>query len=290
MNKIGGLGRGLSSLIPSKLTKEAVAKIDQLEGERKILEISVDKIQPNPLQPRKEFAHSDLEDLINSIKQYGVIQPLVVTDSGNGAYQLIAGERRLRASKIAGLMRVPVIVRKAEDQEKLEIALIENIQRKNLNALEEAVAYQKLINEFNLTQEEAAKRLGKSRTAITNSLRLLTLPEEIQKAIIEDKITAGHARVIAGLDDPKEQLEFLKKIVRFGLNVRDTENVAKKVTVKTHMRTVGSDPVNEERENKLRETLGTKVSIKKGNRGGEIIINFYSSEELDGIIKKITGI
>lgn len=290
MSKIGGLGRGLSSLIPPKITKEAVSKIDQLGGERRILEIPVDKIQPNPLQPRTEFTHSDLEDLINSIKLYGVIQPLIVTDLGDGNYQLIAGERRLRASKIAGLAKAPVIVRKAEDQEKLELALIENIQRKNLNALEEAVAYQKLIDEFNLTQEEAAKRLGKSRTVITNALRLLTLPEEIQKAIIEDKITAGHARVIAGLQDPKEQLEFLKKIVRFGLNVRDTENVAKKVMVKTHTRTVGNDPASSERENKLREALGTKVNIKKSGKGGEIVINFYSTEELDGIIKKIAGI
>jgi len=288
MNKFGGLGRGLGSLIPQKLTKEATQKIDKIEGERKVLEIPIEKIQPNPLQPRKDFSHRDLEELINSIREHGIVQPLIVTEKEDGNYQLIAGERRLRAAKILNLTSVPTIVRKAKEQEKLELALIENIQRKNLNPLEEAAAYQKLIDEFNLTQEEVAKRVGKSRAVVTNTLRLLNLPEEVQKAIIEEKITAGHARVIAGLEDPREQLEFFKKIIRFGLNVRETESVARKVLVKKHERIIGrADPLIQDKENQLRETLGTRVNIKKFGRGGEIIINFYSEEELEEIIRKI---
>lgn len=288
MNKIGGLGRGLGSLIPSKLTKAATEKIDEIGGGKRVAEISTEKIQPNPHQPRKDFSHSDLEELINSIREHGVVQPLIVTEKDDG-YQLIAGERRLRAAKILNLATVPAIIRQAKDQEKLELALVENIQRKNLNPIEEAVAYQKLIEEFNLTQEETAKRVGKSRAVVANTLRLLGLPEEVQKAIIDEKITAGHARVVASLEDPKDQLEFFKKIVRFGLNVRDTEKVAKKVLVSKPERVIGADPIIKEKEARLRETLGTKVNIKKSGRGGEIVINFYSGEELDEIIRKILG-
>jgi ParB family chromosome partitioning protein len=287
MNKIGGLGRGLGSLIPSKLTKAATEKIDEIGGGKKVIEISIEKIQPNPHQPRKDFSHSDLEELINSIREHGIVQPLIVTEKDDG-YQLIAGERRLRAAKILNLATVPAITREAKDQEKLELALVENIQRKNLNPIEEAVAYQKLIEEFNLTQEETAKRVGKSRAVVANTLRLLGLPEEVQKAIIDEKITAGHARVVASLEDPKDQLEFFKKIVRFGLNVRDTEKVAKKVLVSKHERIIGgADPLIEEKENLLRGALGTKVNIKKSGRGGEIVISFYSGEELEEIIRKI---
>lgn len=289
MNKIGGLGRGLGSLIPSKLTKAATEKIDEIGGGKRVIEIATEKIQPNPHQPRKDFSHSDLEELINSIREHGIVQPLVVTEKDDG-YQLIAGERRLRAAKILNLATVPAIIREAKDQEKLELALVENIQRKNLNPIEEAVAYQKLIDEFNLIQEEVARRVGKSRAVVANTLRLLGLPEEVQKAIVDEKITAGHARVIASLEDPKDQLEFFKKIVRFGLNVRDTEKVAKKVLVRKHDRVIGgADPLIEEKENFLRGALGTKVSIKKSGRGGEIVINFYSNEELDNIIRKILG-
>ncbi len=289
MNKVGGLGRGLESLIPSKLVKAATNKVDQLIVSKEVIEVPVEKIQPNPLQPRKDFSHADLEELINSIREHGIVQPLIVTELGEGNYQLIAGERRLRAAKILNLSRVPVLVRAVRDQEKLELALVENIQRKNLNPLEEAVAYQKLITEFNLTQEEVARRVGKSRTAVTNALRLLGLPEEIQRAIVEERITPGHARVIAGLENEREQLEFFRKITRFGLNVRETEKASKKILVKRHERTIGSDPVIGEKEARLREALGTKTKIKKSGRGGEIIIYFYSNEELEELTRKIVG-
>ena len=199
-----GLGRGLGSLIPKK---ENIAKIVtprilsdfspssvKADGER-IFSINIEKISPNPHQPRKDFAHADLEDLVSSIKEHGIIQPLIVTDNGDGNYELVAGERRLRSAKIAGLKKVPAIVRAAKENEKLELALIENIQRQNLNPLEESEAYAKLMDDFGMTQEEIGKKVGKSRSAVANTLRLLDLPDKIKEALRGGKLTAGHARV-----------------------------------------------------------------------------------------------
>jgi ParB family chromosome partitioning protein len=285
------LGRGLRSLIPSirKPIKDELPAVPPVgePGER-ILELPVDKISPNPMQPRENFAHQDLEDLINSIKEYGIIQPLIVSKIGPDDWQLIAGERRLRAAKILELKTVPAIVRQAAKQEKLELSLIENVQRKDLNPIERARAYQRLIDEFNFTQEEVAKKMGKSRPHVANSLRLLGLPEQIQKALIEEKITEAHAKLILSLDAPKAQLKAFKRILRGGWTVRETEQAIQKIKPSKGKFKI-KDFAIQDKEERLREALGTKVEIKKKGEGGRVIIEFYSQEELERIIKKITG-
>jgi len=279
------LGRGLESLIPpktlSKITKETLKK----EGEE-IFYVSPDFIEPNPHQPRKIFSYRDLEELINSIRTYGIIQPLIVTKLKENKYQLIAGERRLRAAKILKLKTVPVIIRTLKEAEKLEISLIENIQRKDLNPIEKARAYQRLISEFNLTQEKLAERLGKNRASVANTLRLLTLPEEIQKALEEEKITEGHAKALLSLKDRQKQKNFLSRIIGLGLSVRETEKII------THRKTkkYSFDSLLNEKERLLSEILRTKVRIKKKVKGGKIIIDYYSDEELENLIKKFKKI
>ncbi len=283
------LGKGLDSLIPQKpiKTKFSNEQINKLDNKNQVLEINIDKIQVNPHQPRKRFDHSELEDLTNSIKAYGIIQPLIVTELDKDNYQLIAGERRLRSAQILNFKKVPAIVREAEEQQKLELALIENVQRKNLNAIEEALSYKRLLNEFNLKQEDIAKKIGKKRSTIANTLRLLNLPEEIQKAILDEKITEGHARAIAVLPTAKEQLEFLKKITRNQMTVRQAESQAQKVKIKSHTRTLSSDPVLLEKEETLRQVLGYKVVIKRKGKRGEIIISYNSDNDLTQIYKKL---
>lgn len=283
----GGLGRGLSALIPDR-----VNKVKNLLGEEspvveetgRILQMEVEKIKPNPQQPRKDFSHEEMEDLINSIKEHGIVQPLIVSKSGDN-YQLIAGERRLRAAQILEIKKVPVIVRQADEQQHLELALIENIQRKDLNPIEQALAFQRLIDEFNLTQEQVAEKVGKSRPVVANTLRLLNLPEEVQKAIIDGKINFSTARLIAGLPE-KEQLKFFKKVLKKEMTVRAAEGEAQKVTVRQHERRV-KDPNLVEKEEALSQALGTKVAIKKSGESGQIIIEFYSEEELVDLIRKI---
>ncbi len=286
------LGRGLDSLIPQKpiKTKFSNEDINKLDDKNRILQIDIDKIQLNPHQPRKRFDHAELEELTESIKLYGIIQPLVVTQIDDNHFQLIAGERRLRASQILNLKTVPVIVRPAKEQEKLELALIENLQRKNLNPIEEAISYKRLIDEFNLKQEDIAKRMGKKRSTIANTLRLLTLPEEIQKAILDEKISEGHARAIASLPNEKEQKEFLKKIINNQMTVRQAEGQVKKVKIKSHLRTVKIDPIVLTREEKLRDLIGYKVSIKNKGKGGEIVIMYDSPEDLNEIYKKLLAL
>jgi len=286
----GGLGRGLGSLIPNKkIIKQAVSKEHEdllVDDADKILNVSVDKIDLNPQQPRQTFDHSDLEELINSIKEYGIIQPLIVTKQGL-RYELIAGERRLRSAKILNLKTVPVIVRDADEQQKLEIALIENVQRKNLNPIEEAIAYKKMMDEFNLTQDEVADKVAKSRSSVANTIRMLSLPEIVQKALIDNKITEGHARVIAGFETEQEQLKFLEQILNYNFTVRDAERESRKLTKKKIKRTA-TDPAVEAVKETLRESLGTKVEVKKRAGKGQIIINFYSEEEFDGLVDKIS--
>lgn len=285
MPKITGLGKGLSSLIPPKIIKEIVsADSGVLSTDEKISQVPTEKIKPNPHQPRADFDHESLEELINSIKEYGILQPLILTVEGSG-YQLIAGERRLRAAQFLEMKTIPAIIRDVKEQQKLELALVENLQRKDLNPIEEAVAYQRLIDEFNLTQEEVAKQVGKNRSVVANTLRLLTLPTEIQKSLIRGKINYSTARVIVGLP-PTERLSFFEKVLKQDLTVRAVEGQARKVAVKRHFRKI-KDPNISALEEKLQAALGTKVIVKKTGDSGQIVIEFYSGEELEEIVGKI---
>lgn len=291
MAKMSGLGRGLGSLIPNKSSSDLVATENRSlladDDTDRILHISVDQIDLNPSQPRQVFDHAELEELIASIKEHGIIQPLVVTKQGT-RYELIAGERRLRSSKVLNHKTVPCIVRDADEQEKLELALIENVQRQNLNPIEEAIAYQKLMDEFSLTQEEVAERVGKSRSGVANTVRLVSLPEAVQKALVDRKITGGHARVIASMETEKEQLDFLNQILQYNFTVRDAERESRKV-VKRQPRSSLRDPLMEAAKERLRAELGTKVAIKKKGGKGQIIINFYSDEEFQEVLDRITS-
>ncbi len=285
-----GLGRGLNSLIPSKISKDSPQKIERGLGLgdsfiEKVINLPTGRIRSNPKQPRQNFNAQNLEELVKSIREYGIIQPLIVTKVGEDDYELIAGERRLRAARLLNLRTVPVIVRKAREQEKLEMALIENIQREDLNPLEKAYAFQKLIDEFNLTQEQIAQKIGLSRSSVSNILRLQNLPGEVKKALLNREINEGQARAILGLKDERAQLKFLKKILSNYLSVREIERGVKKI--KERHGKIKTDPLILSKEEALREHLGTKVEIKKRAGCGKIIINFFSEEEFNGIIKKI---
>jgi len=292
MAKITGLGKGLDSLIPRKVIKDTINETHREfllnDNKNDLLQVSVDEISANPQQPRTVFDHEDLESLIESIRVHGIISPLLVTKKDQG-YELIAGERRLRASKILGLDTVPVIVREAGEQEKLELALIENIQRRNLNPIEKAVAYQKLIDEYSLSQDEAAEKLGVNRSSLANVLRFLDLPAEIQRCLAREDISEGHAKLIAGLPNEKEQLDFLKKILQYNFTVRDAERARQKIATTRPRTQTKRDPEVEDKENMLREKLNTKVDIKQKGGQGEIVIEFYSEEELASIINQIVN-
>jgi len=277
------LGRGLSSLIPQRIA----AEIQSIKGGKgkEILEIPINLIAPNPKQPREQFDHQDLEELIESIKEHGILQPLLVSDLGGDKYELIAGERRLRSAKIVGLKTVPAIVREVKELEKLELALIENIQRQNLNAIEEAKAYRYLNDELKMTHEEIAKRLGKSRPQISNILRLLELAPEIQRAIINNKLPQTAARRLIGLTF-SEQKKYLEKILAESWSVRQVEA---KTSVKKSIPEI-ADPNLRAEEEKLRDALGTKVSIQKTGEKGKIVIEFYSEEDRMNLIKKLSGV
>lgn len=288
-----GLGRGLGSLIPKKTVTygQNPFKVEASEEETvvlsdgdRILRISPDKITINPQQPRTHFSESALNDLAESIKQHGIIQPLVVTKKGDH-YELIAGERRWRSAKMIGLKEVPVIVREEKEQKKLEIALIENLQRENLNPLETARAYKRLIDEFNITQEEAAKKVGKARSSVANALRLLTLPAAVQEALAAGKISEAHAKYLLGLENEAKQLNMLKKILRQNLTVAETDKEIKRLVGTKEKRE--KDYFDRAQENELGEFLGTKVELKRQGKGGKIVIDFYSEEELINILKKI---
>jgi len=285
-----GLGRGLSSLIPNinntkKNNQELLNESSDDYSKNGVLEVEIEKIKANPMQPRKRFVDFQLEELANSIKEHGIIQPLIVTKNNDG-FQLIAGERRLRASKIAGLKKVPIVIRKADDQEKLELALIENIQREDLNPIDLAKAYKQLINEFNITQEQVAEKVGKSRSTVTNILRMLKLPEEIQLALISEKISEGHAKYLVGLDSETKQLNLFRKILHNNLTITDTNKEARKMGGTKSAR-IKINYADKDKEFALREFFGTKIEIKRMGRGGKIIIDFYSDEELNEIIKKV---
>ncbi len=285
MNK-PALGRGLGSLIPHKqtLTEQVIPA-----ARREILDVPPEEIRENPRQPRMHFSPSDLEDLIASIKEHGIMQPLVVTKQGDG-YELIAGERRLRASRTLGLKTVPVIVREASEQQKLELALIENIQRQELNALEEAVAYKALLDEFNLTQEEVGARVGKSRSAVANIVRLLELPDDILAALREGKITKSHARTLLAETNLDRRRVLFQQLLNGGMTVREVEARAGAVAPLGSTKKIVSkkDPNIAAHEKKLREILGTRVTIDERLGRGKISIAFYSKEELMELLTKLS--
>ncbi|MDP1709774.1 MAG: ParB/RepB/Spo0J family partition protein, partial [Candidatus Komeilibacteria bacterium] len=294
-----GLGRGLSSLIPRKDNKEkdnyfsastfSARPLAPGAAVDSIHEVAVNEIVSNKYQPRTHFAEKPLQELAASIKEHGILQPLVVVSAGSGGYELIAGERRLRAAKIAGLARVPVIIREASELQKLELALIENIQRADLNPIESALAYQKLNDEFGLTHEEISKKMGKSRPAVSNTIRLLSLPDEIQQALSEGAITEGHAKVLMEIKDEAKRLVLFKQVLQQKLTISDTSQEVKKVVVARHARKLSRDPNFMAFEEDLREKLGTKVSIRRrGKNGGEIVIEYYGEEEFKDLMEKLT--
>lgn len=270
------LGKGLGALIPEKTSLEVEKK--------KFFHIcGIEEIQPNPFQPRKKFSDEQIQELVDSIHQKGILQPLVVRRKGNG-YELIAGERRWRAAQKAGLKEVPIIIKDVSESELLELSLIENIQRENLNPLEEAEAFRRLIDEFNLTQEEISKRVGKDRTTITNALRLLKLPQDIKQGLMEGIITVGHARAFLGLESLEKQRIAYKKVLADGLSVRQTERLVKRLRRKS----ISADsPKASEWDaliEELQQALGTKVRIKGRMGRGRIEIDFYSREELERLL------
>ncbi len=287
-----GLGRGLGSLIPQKVNKvattssgDAVLDIASESDKNKILQLEIGKIKVNSLQPRSDFNETQLNELVESIKQYGIIQPLIVHNK-NGQYELIAGERRLRAAKIIGLEKVPAIARDVDEQEKLEIALIENLQRENLNSIETALAYRKLIDEFNLTQEEVGIRVGKSRSSITNILRLLNLPEEIQQGLKDGRINEGHAKLISGLEGEDKQMALYHKIIRNDLTVDGAITESRQMGGTKHAR-IKINYEDKDKEFAFREFFGSRIEVKRKGRGGEIKIYFSDDDELSEIVSKV---
>lgn len=281
-----GLGKGLDALITSG---DAGALSGGRDG---VIELRITDIEPNKNQPRKAFDDEKLDMLAQSIKDYGVLQPIVVKKLENGFYRLIAGERRWRAARKAGLKSVPAIVREYDDRETMEIALIENLQREDLNPIEEAAGYQELIDVFQLTQEELARKMGRSRPAIANALRLLNLPEQIRQMVVKGELSAGHARALLGAEDLKIQLKAAQIVVSDKLNVRQTEKLIRKLeTQKQKEEQV--QPADEmgryvkTLESKIGTSLGTKVHIRHNNNKGKIEIEYYSSEDLERILEHI---
>jgi len=284
MVRKSGLGKGLGALIPESSTENP-----SMGG---TLLVSVTKIIPNPRQPRYQMRPEDLQDLADSIREHGIIQPLIATqEPGDETYTLIAGERRLRAAKMAGLELVPVILRQVTDQQLLEIALIENVQRSDLTPLETAEAYRQLNEAFGLSHEEIAQRVGKSRVAITNTLRLLKLPKSGREALAEGLISEGHARALLGLTNTQAQVSALQTILKQDLTVRQTEDLVRRLSgEKPGMGAPKtSDPIIVELEERLASRLGTRVAIHHGKKGGSVVIHYYSDEELNALIGNLTG-
>ncbi len=293
------LGKGLNSLIPQKKSEGtnywgagassvgAGAQPSGASSGERVHLLSPNDIQANSRQPRQNFNQDDLSDLVASVKTHGILQPLVVSSLPGGRYELIAGERRLRAAKLAGLKEVPAILRQAKDQERLELALVENIQRQNLNPLEEAEAYKQLQEEFGLTQEQIGQRVGKSRPQITNTLRLLELPDSIKQALREGRITFGHAKVIMSLETPFEQEKFFRLITAEGLPVRLAEAKAHNLKANKRAAALTNPAQLKAWQQQLQNILGTKVKISGSLNKGKIIVEFYSSEDLLGLVEKI---
>lgn len=290
-----GLGKGLDSLIPNavgeaKVKKEPVKETVTEKKEPETL-VKITMVEPNRKQPRKNFDEDALQELSDSIKQFGLLQPILVQDRKDH-YEIIAGERRWRAAKLAGLKEIPVIIRDYSDQEIMEISLIENIQREDLNPIEEAQAYKRLLTEFNLKQDEVAERVSKSRAAVTNSIRLLKLSDEVQQMVIDDMISTGHARTLLAVEDKDEQYNLAQRIFDEKLSVRDVEKLVKnlhkpeKTPKKTENKTM--EAIYQNIEEKLKQKLSTKVIVtSKGEGAGKIEIEFYNNEDLDRILDMI---
>ena len=294
-----GLGKGLDSLIPTNVMMESevkhatVSTASSPEEEKDgTLMVKLSKVEPSREQPRKNFDEDSLQELAESLKQFGMLQPILVQNRGD-YYEIIAGERRWRAAKIAGLKEVPVIVRELTDQEIVEISLIENIQREDLNPIEEAQAYKRLLTEFHLKQDEVAERVSKSRTAVTNSMRLLKLCDEVQKMVVDDMISTGHARALISIEDPEEQYLIAQKIFDEKLSVREVEKLVKDLhkppkPPKEENKTLQA--IYQEISERLKQSLSTKVSVSaKQNGAGKIEIEFYNHEDLERLLERITG-
>ncbi len=276
-----GLGRGLEVLIPA----------GDAESEGLVM-LSIDAIVPNPHQPRTQLSESRLEELAASIREHGVIQPLVVTRGSGTTYQLIAGERRWRASRLAGLTEVPALVKEAAPQEMLELALVENIQRADLNPLEEALAYRHLVEEFGLSQGEVAQRVGKSRPAVNNLMRLLSASAAVQRALLDGEITEGHGRALLGLESADAQDTALATVLQRELTVRETEALVRRLrsdSAPTSAPSAGVDPDIRALEERFCEALGTRVRLKHGKDKGRVVIYYYSDEEFQALYERLTG-
>ncbi|MCI5501528.1 MAG: ParB/RepB/Spo0J family partition protein [Lachnospiraceae bacterium] len=294
-----GLGKGIDVLIPGKekSNNDSITKVKEVVKE--VDTIDINKIEPNGQQPRKNFDEDSLNDLADSIKQHGMIEPLIVKKTENGFYNIIAGERRWRAARIAGLKKVPVIVKDYTSQQIMEVALIENLQREDLNPIEEAEAFQRLIDEYHLKQDEVAEKVSKSRVAITNSLRLLKLDERVRCMVIEEKIKSGHARALLSIEDNDLQYEIAVKVFDEKLSVRETEKLVRKVSTegkikkveKKEVFTPQEEMVYKQYEEKMKVLMGTKVSINHKTRDkGKIEIEYYSQDELERIMEMMNRI
>ena len=284
-----GLGRGLNTLIPSAPVKDTesekiLKKEEQIKSE---IMVPILKVEPNPNQPRRQFDDDSLQELADSVKQYGILQPLIVKKHDK-FYEIIAGERRWRAAKLAGLKEVPVLIRDYAENEIVEIALIENIQREDLNPIEEALAYKRLMEEFSLKQDQVAAKVSKSRAAITNSLRLLKLDQRVQNLLSEEMITTGHARALLAIEHPDQQYETAMKVFDEKLSVREIEKLVKQMSKKKKETPKEENKVQEflfaNIEESLKQALGSKVNIKNRNNKGKIEIEYYSKEELDRLV------
>lgn len=284
-----GLGKGLDALIPGGKSSGTPSGFVS-SGSVGVQQVAVELIQRNPSQPRLTFKDDELNELAASIREHGVIQPLIVLPKSDGTFTLIAGERRLQASQRAGLKTVPVIPRQANNQELLEIALIENVQRADLNAMEEAQAYSHLVEDFGLSHEMVARRVGKSRVAVTNTLRLLGLADTVKQALVDARITEGHARALLALSTQKAQASVLQTVMNLSMSVRQTEELVRKLAGQKPLKVAkpkrGAD-VNDV-EKRLQKSLGTKVALKYGKKGGTVTIYYYSDEELDSLLEKLT--
>jgi ParB family transcriptional regulator, chromosome partitioning protein len=284
MSSRQALGRGLDSLIPVQGDIEETPTVASTRQE-----LPIDAIAPNPFQPRKDFSPQELEDLANSIREKGVVQPIIVRPRPNGVYEVVVGERRLRASKLAGLAQIPVIIRDVEDLESLELALIENIQRQDLNPVEEARAYQQLLTQFQLSQEDMAQKVGKDRSSVANTLRLLKLPAPVLEMVEKGLLSEGHARAIMGVENEETVIRLAEKIQRDGLSVREAEKLAQGVKPKTAKvkspKVDIKDPHARHLEEELRRKLGTHVKVvPRTAQKGKIEIEYYSLEDLDRIV------
>lgn len=271
------LGRGLDALLPGS-------------ADAGIREIEIGRIERNPGQPRQRFDQGALTELAASIREHGVVQPLVVSRLDGDRYRLVIGERRWRAAQLAGLTQVPAVVKETTDRAAVELALVENVQRADLNAVEEAEAYGRLMQEFGLTQQQVADRVGKSRAAVGNTVRLLSLPETLKRAVVESRITEGHARAILGLRERQQQMAMLERVEREGLTVRQTEELVRRLNEPAPtLPAPQPDPDIARIEDDLRRTLGTKVSVRPGKRGGRIVIEYYSDDEFQGLYDRLRG-